>query len=116
MAEFVAQYFVEFLCGIVVVILSYFMKRILVKIKRFELVENGMQSLLKDRIIAIYNKCADRGYCPIYERENAEKMYKEYHALGGNGTITELMNKVMSMPTEKASESKRGGEQTYETN
>lgn len=112
MADFVAQYFVEFLCGIVVAMLSYFMKRSLGKIKRLELVENGMQALLKDRIIAIYNKCADRGYCPIYERENAEKMYMDYHALGGNGTITDLVNKIMVMPTEKASELKHGGEKT----
>lgn len=116
MVDFVVRYFVEILCGIVVAILSYFMKRILGKIKRLELVENGMQALLRDRIIAIYNKCADRGYCPIYERENAEKMYNEYHALGGNGTITELMNKIMAMPTEKSSECECGGEQTHETN
>lgn len=116
MAEFVVRYFVEFLCGIVVVILSYFMKRILVKIKRLELVENGMQSLLRDRIIQAYNKNVDRGYCPIYDLDNIEKMYMDYHALGGNGTITELMNKVMSMPTEPITQGKsdynHGGEKT----
>ena len=101
MLEFVVRYFVEIVCGIIVAIVSYFMKRFWGKIKRLELVEGGMQALLRDRIIQIYNHCADRGYCPIYERENAEKLYTQYHALGGNGTVTELMNKINAMPTEK---------------
>ena len=116
MADFVARYFVEFLCGIVVAILSYFMKRILGKIKRLELVENGMQALLKDRIIQAYNKCVDRGCCPIYELDNIEKLYVSYHELGGNGTITELMKKVRTMPTEPIEQSESdhdlGGEKT----
>lgn len=111
-ADVVTKYFVEIICGILVAILSYFLKRISSKIKRLDLVEGGMQALLRDRIIVIYNKCIDRGYCPIYERENVEKLYTQYHELGGNGTITELMNKIMAMPTEKQECECNGGEHT----
>lgn len=116
MLNFVVRYFVEILCGLIVAILSYFMKRISCKIKRLELVENGMQSLLRDRIIQAYNKNVDRGYCPIYDLDNIEKLYASYHELGGNGTITELMNKVRTMPTEPITQGKsdynHGGEKT----
>jgi len=36
---------------------------------------------------------------PIYARENIEQLYAQYTNLGGNGTITELMNKLRAMPT-----------------
>lgn len=116
MLNFVVRYFVEILCGLIVAVLSYFMKRISCKIKRLELVENGMQSLLRDRIIQAYNKNVDRGYCPIYDLDNIEKLYASYHELGGNGTITELMNKVRTMPTEPIAQSEldhyHGGKKT----
>lgn len=60
----------------------------------------GMRAILRDRIIQAYNHYLDKGYCPIYARENITNMYKAYHDLGGNGTITELYNKLMDMPTE----------------
>lgn len=104
MISFMTNYFVEILCGAIVAVLSWFLKRISGKIRRLELVEGGMQALLRDRIIQAYNKCVDRGYCPIYERDNIEKLYASYHELGGNGTITELMNKVRVMPTEPIAE------------
>lgn len=100
MLAFFTKYFIEFLGGLIIAVLSYFLKRISAKVKRLELVENGMQALLRDRIIQAYNKCVDRGYCTIYERDNMEKLYASYHALGGNGTITELMKKARVMPTE----------------
>lgn len=109
LVDFVIRYFVEILCGVLVGVLSYFMKRVLGKIKRLELVEGGMQALLRDRIIQIYNHCMDRGFCPIYERENAEKLYTQYHALGGNGTVTDLMTKLKALPTEKI-ENECGGD------
>lgn len=116
MLDFVIKYFVEILCGLIVAVLSWFLRRISGKIKRLELVEGGMQALLRDRIIQAYNKNVDRGFCPIYERDNIEKLYTSYHELGGNGTITELMKKVRTMPTEPItqceSDHNHGGEKT----
>lgn len=61
--------------------------------------KNGVQALLRDRIIQSYSHYEEKGFCPIYARENLEKMHKEYKNLGGNGMIEDLMNKITDMPT-----------------
>jgi len=64
-----------------------------------EAVREGMQALLRDRIIESYNKYSEKGYCPIYAKENVKHMYAPYHALGGNDVATELVEKLLEMPT-----------------
>lgn len=60
----------------------------------------GLRALLRDRILQAYNHYhEDKGYCPIYALENVEEMYKQYHALGGNGTITKLVEELKELPT-----------------
>jgi Zn/Cd-binding protein ZinT len=36
---------------------------------------------------------------PLYARENVLEMYNAYHALGGNGAITKLMEEMENLPT-----------------
>lgn len=62
-------------------------------------VEKGVQALLRAEIIRIYNKYIEREYIPIYERENLEHLYTEYKALGGNGVIEDLIEKLTVLPT-----------------
>lgn len=70
-------------------------------IKKYMAMGCGIQALLRDRIIQAHNYYMDKGYCPIYAKENVEEMYKQYHNLGGNGTITKLYETMMAMPTER---------------
>lgn len=63
---------------------------------------DGMQALLRDRIIQAYNHYQDKAYCPIYGKENVKRMYDAYHALGGNDVATELKDKLLKMPEEPA--------------
>lgn len=63
---------------------------------------DGMQALLRDRIIGSYNHYQDKGFCPIYAKENVKRMYDAYHALGGNDVATGLKDKLMLMPEEAA--------------
>ena len=64
-------------------------------------VAEGVRALLRDRIIQAYNHYySDYGYCPIYALENIEEMYNQYHALGGNGKITKLVEQLRTLPTE----------------
>ena len=58
----------------------------------------GVRALLRDRIIQAYNHYVDRGCCPIYGLENVERMYKAYHMLRGNGTVTRLVEELKQMP------------------
>ena len=61
----------------------------------------GTQALLRAQMINDYNKWHDRGYAPIYARDNFENVWKNYHALGANGVMDDIHEKFMNLPTEK---------------
>lgn len=65
-----------------------------------KLIEEGLQAILRDRILQACDRCLDKGYLPIYARENIEHMYKAYHGLGGNGTVTKLIDRIYQLPFE----------------
>ena len=92
MVGFVVQYWVEFILGIV----STF---IVMLCKRYKALNNGMQTMLRCQLYAIYNEALDRGYCPIHKKEQADDIYQSYHALHANGTGTQVFNDIMEMPT-----------------
>ena len=62
-------------------------------------VKRGVTALLRDRIVESYNHYADKGYCPIYARENIQALFDEYKALGGNGAVENLVGKLKALPT-----------------
>ncbi len=59
---------------------------------------DGVLALMHDRIYGIYDDCRKKGYATIDDIENMEYLYQPYHDLGGNGTGTELLKRVKSMP------------------
>jgi hypothetical protein len=63
-------------------------------------VQDGMLALMHDRIFTIYGECSRKGYASVEDIRNLEYLYRPYHALGGNGTGTELFERVKKMPTE----------------
>lgn len=75
-------------------------KKAKVEYRKSEAVLTGVQSLLRDRIIQAYNHYMEQEYIPIYGLENVLNMYKAYHDLDGNGTITKLVETMKEMPTE----------------
>lgn len=64
------------------------------------LIKNGLQCLLRVKIIETHDKYAERKYCPIAVKESIVRLYKAYHALRGNDVATSLYNEIMSLPTE----------------
>ncbi len=64
--------------------------------------EKGMVALLGDAIKNEYYSCASRGCIPLHSLESVEKMYAEYHNLGGNGTITKLVEDMREMPVDNS--------------
>lgn len=86
--------------------------RITIQKKENQATQNGVKALLRNGLVIAYEKAVDRGYAPIYERENIEKMYHEYKELEGNGMVDNLIEKVHELPTDppsrvKTSRSKR---------
>lgn len=60
--------------------------------------KEGMQALLRDRIIQAYNHYSDKGWIPIYAMESIEACYKSYEKLGENGVIDNLMRQLRELP------------------
>lgn len=61
----------------------------------------GVQALLRAQMISDYNKWEEKGYAPIYARQNFENCWMQYHALGANGVMDDLHKKFLELPTEK---------------
>lgn len=68
-------------------------------------VRAGLRAILRDRLLQAYHECAHRGYAESDERQNFENMYIQYHALGGNGVMNDVRNKMFALPIEKEEES-----------
>ena len=60
---------------------------------------SGLQALLRAQMIAEFNKWEERGYAPIYARENFENCWEQYHALGANGVMDDVREKFYALPT-----------------
>ena len=66
-------------------------------------VRKGVQALLRAQMINDYNKWMEKGYAPIYARQNFENCWKQYHSLGVNGVMDDLHDKFLELPTEERS-------------
>ena len=66
--------------------------------EEYDALKDGMQDILRDRIIFLCEENESIGYCPIPTTENIGMMYAAYHKLGGNGIVTQLYDEVKSMP------------------
>jgi hypothetical protein len=64
-------------------------------------VRKGVQALLRAQMINDYNKWSERGYAPIYARQNFENCWEQYHSLGVNGVMDDLHNKFLELPTDE---------------
>lgn len=74
-------------------------------LSRFKALDGGVKCLLRGELIRAYNHYMDKGYLPIYARENIDDTYNAYHGLGGDGAITDMMAELKKLPTRKEAES-----------
>lgn len=65
-----------------------------------ELLKKGIQALLRAQMIADWNKWSQKGYAPIYAKENFENIWEQYHLLGANGVMDDIHIKFLGLPTE----------------
>lgn len=72
--------------------------------KDTESLKLGIQALLRSQMIADYNKYNDKGFAPMYARDNFENCYKQYHSLGANGVMDDLHDKFLDLPTSQKGE------------
>lgn len=94
--------FYEWLCilgipSLVAAVVTAGIKFVLAQIKGIKL---GVQALLRAQMIAEYNKWEEKGYAPIYARQNFENCWVQYHSLGANGVMDDIHKKFLKLPTE----------------
>ena len=63
-------------------------------------VRNGVQALLRAQMIDDYNRYVEKGWAPIYAKENFENCWKQYHALGANGVMDHLHGEFLKLPSD----------------
>lgn len=102
MLEFVAKYWLECLFGLIVTGLTAGVTRINKKLKeektRNQAIENGVRDILRMQILDTYERCKVSGTITVSRKDAIDSAYNSYHALGGNGTITQVHNELMEMP------------------
>lgn len=69
--------------------------------------KEGIQALLRDRIIQAYNKYFESGWIPIYAMESIEACYASYEELGENGVIDNLMRQLRGLPNHEPGDEER---------
>lgn len=62
---------------------------------------NGTRALLMIKLIEYHDKYCRLGYIPMYVHNNVEILYKAYHDLGGNGTITKMKEEMDDLDIRK---------------
>ena len=102
--NYMQENWVGWLFAIIGVVLGYIIKKLKQQAVENKAIADGVQSLLRENIVANYNKYQDREHCPIYAKESIKHVYKAYHNLGGNDVATKLYNTLLDMPEEKAEE------------
>lgn len=98
MESFIAQYWLEFLFGLLSGAILYILKKIYGLYKRQKAVEQGVQALLRNELIRRYREYESKGEISILDKENIEHMFKEYTNLGGNGTVKAMYEDLLELP------------------
>lgn len=96
--ETISRYYIDVALGFSVSAMALLYKKYKEQRRDSMAIKRGMQALLRNDIIKLYNIYMDRKYLPIHERDNLEGMYASYHELDGNGTVDHLYDEVVKLP------------------
>lgn len=86
--------------ALILMIVKYMLNQIKQNRKDTEAVKLGLQALLRSQMISDYNKYSEKGFAPVYARDNFENCWKQYHSLGANGVMDDLHEKFLDLSTE----------------
>ena len=62
-------------------------------------IEEGVQALLRNELVREYREYKIKGQLTIIDRDNIKAMFAQYTNLGGNGTVKELTEEILKLPT-----------------
>lgn len=102
MLEFITKYWLEEAFALVLAGIGIAQKRLSKRMKdekaRNEAIENGVRDMLRLTILDNYERCKAAGVISVSRKDAIDSAYNSYHALGGNGTITQVHQEIMAMP------------------
>ena len=59
----------------------------------------AVQAILRDRLLQGYKHYLEKGWADYDDRANLENVWRQYHALGGNGDMNDLRNTFRHLPS-----------------
>ena len=82
-------------------IIGWLAKTIRTQKKAQDALKKGVQAILRSQMITNYNRWyVEKGYAPIWAKDNFENLWIQYEALGENGVMKRIHDEFMSLPTE----------------
>ena len=79
-------------------IIAYFIKKFKQYQTEMDAIKAGMQAMLRAQMVADYNLWHNKGYAPLYAKDNFENVWKKYDALGENGVMSSIHDEFMALP------------------
>lgn len=67
--------------------------------KKQQAIENGLKSLLRDRIVQSCVHNMKQGYVLLEDMNNITEMFNAYKNLGGNGVTEEIYQRFLKLPS-----------------
>ena len=84
-----------------VAIIGWLAKIIRTQKKAQDALKKGVQAILRSQMITNYNRWyVEKGYAPIWAKDNFENLWIQYEALGENGVMKRIHDEFVSLPTE----------------
>lgn len=93
MKDFIVKYWLECAFTAVTGVFAWAYRKLKKRVDEQELIKQGVLAILHDRLFQ-----AGRHYITLGELKNIEYLYTSYHNLGGNGTGTEIWERIKELP------------------
>ena len=71
---------------------------VVLQVKQNRAIKLAVQAMLRDRLLQGYKHYLEKGWADLDDRGNLENVWKQYHALGGNGDMNDLRNTFRHLP------------------
>lgn len=101
MLEFIAAHWMSglwtILLGVLTTLIGKVSKRLTTVVNKYEAVEDGVLSILHDRLQQACVYHLKVGHISVDDLENLETMFKSYTRLGGNGTVKKLYERCQEL-------------------
>jgi hypothetical protein len=101
MLDFILQYWLEILFGVLISLFTYLYKKYNGVKKISKTVEERVVALLKNEILNNYCILSNKSSVTMTEKETINTFYDQYVVLTNKEDLRDLLNKINNMPIEE---------------